>query len=880
MLEQIGHALPHFEVYGKIFHDHQNLQHALSDVYLDLIHFLSGAKRLFSRSSLRLVLWAFWKSFNQTFDDGLASLKRHSRQVEKEAKVAHMIEEAENRLRITEIKTLVESKRDSNLPQQPTLTTPDIAATKRWLNVRECYEEKDGIEYVPNTCEWILSQPEMLRWIEDDDTPLFWLYGAPGCGKTFLYAKILDHLGVKTNMQCAYFFFCGADGERVTTSGLLRSWTFQLAKLFLDAKRLTQNAHLTSENQDATTTEVKMLFISILQVLPVCYLAVDALDECIDRQELYKLLQLIPKRFKLLITSRPLVELANFLHQQAFNQHEKLEILPEMTRLDIERYITSTLQDPALQYDASIVAYIKEKLNRSDGIFMWVHLMLRHIQDQTTNEEIILCLEDLPQGLSKRYDCIINSINQLPRARRLLAHKLFFWITVARRPLKIKEVCAILAVKPAATWISGFVRERRINNAQTTILDVCGHLITARGTQNILKPVHFTVTEYLRDYMANEARYQEIAKYYEAEQLRSHDSLAAAVCLRYLSMQFFSAFQETLPACHTEALTISESDNPDLDLLHYAATQWFQHLSRTGQPEQLLIDIADDFFDETRPNLELLWRLVWFSGSQSHESAECPSNFSATHIAAYFDLHGILQHLLIKRDPSVFDSSGRSPLWWSAARGSGSVTKLLVEAGVNPNVADKYGIAPIHRAAANGDLVVFEHLLSYKTRSHQPVVDAEGWTPLHWASSKGHLAIAKRIMKHSNQRVEYGTPLSLTSSGRTALHFAASNGILPLVDELSMFEKDGRVLDIQDSNGDTALHFAAMNGRLDTVKCLLIKGASAVIRDVFGKSAFDKAVETGNMAVAAALLMHASRTEDCCVEVSTNGLVIDGLQVE
>jgi hypothetical protein len=60
----------------------------------------------------------------------------------------------------------------------------------------------------------------------------------------------------------------------------------------------------------------------------------------------------------------------------------------------------------------------------------------------------------------------------------------------------------------------------------------------------------------------------------------------------------------------------------------------------------------------------------------------------------------------------------------------------------------------------------------------------------------------------------------------------------------------------------------------------LNQGPSAVIRDVFGKSAFDKAVETGNMAVAAALLMHASRTEDCCVEVSTNGLVIDGLQVE
>jgi len=78
MLEQIGDALPRFEAYEKLFRGHQNLKHALSDVYLDLLHFLTEAKRLFSRSSLRLVLRALWKSFNQTFEDDLAKLKRHS----------------------------------------------------------------------------------------------------------------------------------------------------------------------------------------------------------------------------------------------------------------------------------------------------------------------------------------------------------------------------------------------------------------------------------------------------------------------------------------------------------------------------------------------------------------------------------------------------------------------------------------------------------------------------------------------------------------------------------------------------------------------------------------------------------------------------------
>lgn len=86
------------------------------------------------------------------------------------------MDEAETNLRITEIRAPVESKQNSYQPQQVTSTAEEIAVIKGWLNVRQCDEEKDGIEPVPNSCEWILSQ---------------WLYGAQVVGSPFFTPKFL-----------------------------------------------------------------------------------------------------------------------------------------------------------------------------------------------------------------------------------------------------------------------------------------------------------------------------------------------------------------------------------------------------------------------------------------------------------------------------------------------------------------------------------------------------------------------------------------------------------------------------------------------------------------------------------------------------------------
>jgi ankyrin repeat protein len=727
------------------------------------------------------------------------------------------------------------------------------------LDARQCHEEKDSIEILPGTCEWILGRPELSSWISKDEIRLFWIYGAPGCGKSFLYAKVLDHINTTTKLPCTYFLFCGADGERVTLSSLLRSWTFQLTKIFDEAKKYVCSVQLASENREATAKEVYNLYLSLLAFLPACFLTVDAVDECLDRSEFYRLLSLIPKRFKVLVTSRHLAELSNHLRRVLDRQHVSLEVLPEMTRSDIDRYITSELKNPECHYEPRVSSYIKKRLTRSNGMFLWVRLMLRHIQDQTNNEEIMQCLgeRELPTGLSERYDRILKDINDLAKPRRLLAHKVFFWITVARRPLQVKEVCGLLAVKPSSARANAFEQSRRMtNDPESTILSVCGSLIVARGPGRALYPIHFTVTEYLNQYMESSEMLGEITGYYDVRQLQSNDSLAAAVCMRYLSLDFIAGIHEKLPSKYSEAVEIFSFDTPNLDILQYATTHWFHHLQRVESPELLLLTIAEEFLDDARPNLEVFWRLYWFSGPESIESAICPGEFSGNHIAAYFGLHHLLQHLLPSRDPTVLDSSGRSALWWAATRSHGPATKVLVEAGVDPNVPDKYSITAAHRAAAIGNADVFEQIISAQPKGGQAVIDAQGWTPLHWASSRGHYSVVELILDHREGCKAYGTPYSLTRSGRIPLHLAALNGKTSLISELGtrIDQKHSNRLNIQDSKGQTALHLAAASGHLRSVEELVRCGADITIQDHSGKTPADKASEMGNSAVKAVLV--------------------------
>ena len=103
MFARIGDVLPRFQVYEKLFPDHQCLIHALSVAYVDVIVFCSDAKAVFRRgqrpslTSLKVGFKLMWKPFESQFSQQLDNFRNHLKNVEKEAGLSHMVEAADAR---------------------------------------------------------------------------------------------------------------------------------------------------------------------------------------------------------------------------------------------------------------------------------------------------------------------------------------------------------------------------------------------------------------------------------------------------------------------------------------------------------------------------------------------------------------------------------------------------------------------------------------------------------------------------------------------------------------------------------------------------------------------------------------------------------------
>ncbi|KAJ2906439.1 hypothetical protein MKZ38_001799 [Zalerion maritima] len=606
MLQQMGDRIPRLKAYERLFGQAPSLQEALSGLYLGFVQFLAKANKVFSKKSRLFFRHVFWKPFEQTFQESLAQIRRYNEQVEREANLAHMTEQSRM------IPALVETLHTT----AASLLVP-LATIRTWLDARQCHEELDTVNPLRGTCEWILKRPEVHDWTDNCEGRRFlWLHGIAGCGKSFLYGTLVRYLMKRG--PCIYFLFCGADHERVTVSALLQSWTFQLATLFPQAREFVSKEIRDGTNSKATNAEVRSLFLALLELIPISFLTVDALDECVDRKELFRLISLIPDRFKVFTTSRSTPDIESNMRQYP-RQYLHLEVTPDLNEADIKLYVDYELATDRPSCSEDVLERMRHQLlSESNGMIFWVRLMLQHIRDQTTEEEIRHCLNELPETLTKRYDCIMASINSLRPARRLLAHKTFFWITVARRPLEMKELCALLAVRPGADLSGAFDQDRRLLDPEPMVMHACGGLVSARGHKRTVYPIHFTVTEYVRDYvLEGSGTLRDMAAYYEMRQLTSSHALAAAVCIRYLSSDILTeALRDRFPATDEQADELFfEPDVSCLDALRYATMQWAHHFKEVEQGglDPSLLQIARDLLDTSRPNLEYCWRLYWMA---------------------------------------------------------------------------------------------------------------------------------------------------------------------------------------------------------------------------------------------------------------------------
>jgi len=185
-------------------------------------------------------------------------------------------------------------------------------------------------------------------------------------------------------------------------------------------------------------------------------------------------------------------------------------------------------------------------------------------------------------------------------------------------------------------------------------------------------------------------------------------------------------------------------------------------------------------------------------------------------------------------------------LFVAVDKGDLKKVESLLKLGVNPNIRDKNGKTPLHKAASGGHVAVAKLLLEHGADIHAR--DNANWTPLHFAASKGHAEVLKLLLKHG------ADPNIQNKNGETPLYKAASEGH---VDVVALLLERGADPNIQNKNGETPLHTAASWGRYggleNLARLLLEHGADPTVKDRDGKTPLDLARERGYYGVASVI---------------------------
>ena len=426
------------------------------------------------------------RSFDRDIGAIIARLERHAR-------VADQTAVATELLRAAEFRKEADRRQHGELKIQ----------CERWLkpsDVKHVHQHQVRAR-LQGTCDWITSHDVFERWIKPGclttQDRLLVILGKHGCGKSVLASSIFVRLE-KEDQHTLFFAFSSSDGSRQTSENLVRTLLWQLLHETTNKESMDTVHHLRSDGQP-TVSGLWDAFgcIASSLAMPV-YCIIDGIDECIDFNHtmFIKIMHILGTypNLRILQIGRP-----HIIQAHSDNpDFGAIDITSALLKPDIEAFINDEItKSDILSLPELREGVFKTLKDKSDGMFLWVRLIVDDLRKSSSKSEFKERLQNLPRGLEKAYQLVFLRLSQkLDKFDLRLAQNILAFTIILCRPLRFDEFRYAHALHcRSSETVAQPLEEYLLLQPPQRVLDVSGGLVSI--TDGFLRLIHSSVRDFL-----------------------------------------------------------------------------------------------------------------------------------------------------------------------------------------------------------------------------------------------------------------------------------------------------------------------------------------------------------------------------------------------
>ncbi|KAF7970394.1 hypothetical protein HWV62_24266 [Athelia sp. TMB] len=428
-----------------------------------------------------------------------------------------------------------------------------------------------------------------------DSQSIFWLNGVAGSGKSAIAHTVARSLR-EAGFLISAFFFSRDAASRNNPRFIFSTIARDLANLHsgiaeeiataLEKEPALPSASL-SRQFDAFILKPSSHHSSDQPIVVV----IDALDESIQNDRDTTLLAILrdetkklPANFRILVTSRPTIEIEQFLSENAHIKSYSLDIYSSENKQDITKYVDAQLCSDMIRSNVGTdwpgEEAIRELERLSGGLFIWIATICVYLRTVYNPRKKLRALLSHPsqesfttdKKMDNLYTTVLAACGDWDDADFLDDYDIVMGaIMAAKRPLSLT---ALQALHESIQYLS----------PQDLLKKFGSVLVGFRDPSEPIRILHLSFREFVTDRAAN---VEGTRKFYISE--ASHSSRLAETCLKFLNSELRNTAVISgigYLSQPSELLGIPEISGVSERTL-YCCEHWIDHLVDVKEPRKI-----------------------------------------------------------------------------------------------------------------------------------------------------------------------------------------------------------------------------------------------------------------------------------------------------